>query len=28
LSDGLQSLDFPGFNHFMEHLNYYIQLKR
>ncbi len=28
LSDGLQSLDFPGFNQLMEHLNYYIQLKR
>jgi 3-deoxy-7-phosphoheptulonate synthase len=28
LSDGLQSLDFPGFNQLMEQLTYYIQLKR
>ena len=28
LSDGLQSLDFPGFHQFMEQVNYYIQLKR
>ncbi len=28
LSDGLQSLDFPGFDQLMEHLTYYIQRKR
>ncbi len=28
LSDGLQSLDFPGFHQLMEQLTYYIQLKR
>ncbi len=28
LSDGIQSLDFPGFNQLMEQLTYYIQLKR
>ncbi len=28
LSDGIQSLDFPGFNQLMEQLTYYIQLTR
>ena len=28
LSDGIQSLDFSGFNQLMEQLTYYIQLKR